>query len=81
MITYDQKAMTLSCDRSRSGMVDFSQHFNTVATAPVCRRITSFRIFVDNCSVEVFANDGEVCMTSLVFPSQPLNTVTVNKIK
>ena len=81
VITYDQKAMTLSCDRSRSGMVDFSQHFNTVATAPVCRRITSFRIFVDNCSVEVFANDGEVCMTSLVFPSQPLNTVTVNKIK
>ena len=81
VITYDQNAMTLSCDRSRSGMVDFSQHFNTVATAPVCRRITSFRIFVDNCSVEVFANDGEVCMTSLVFPSQPLNTVTVNKIK
>ena len=81
VITYDQKAMTLSCDRSLSGMVDFSQHFNTVATAPVCRRITSFRIFVDNCSVEVFANDGEVCMTSLVFPSQPLNTVTVNKIK
>ena len=81
VITYDQKAMTLSCDRSRSGMVDFSQHFNTDATAPVCRRITSFRIFVDNCSVEVFANDGEVCMTSLVFPSQPLNTVTVNKIK
>ena len=81
VITYDQKAMTLSCDRSRSGMVDFSQHFNTVAAAPVCRRITSFRIFVDNCSVEVFANDGEVCMTSLVFPSQPLNTVTVNKIK
>ena len=81
VITYDQKAMTLSCDRSRSGMVDFSQHFNIVATAPVCRRITSFRIFVDNCSVEVFANDGEVCMTSLVFPSQPLNTVTVNKIK
>lgn len=73
--------MTLSCDRTRSGLTDFSQHFNDIATAPVHRKITSLRIFIDASSIEVFANDGEVCMTSLVFPSSPLTTLTVNKKK
>ena len=81
VITYDQKAMTLSCDRTKSGLTDFSQHFNDIATAPVHRKITSLRIFIDTSSIEVFANDGEVCMTSLVFPSSPLTTLTVNKKK
>lgn len=79
VIDYDQNAMTLSCDRSRSGITGFSQHFLTVATAPVYRKITSLRIFIDNSSVEVFANNGEICLTSLVFPSAPLNTITLNK--
>ncbi len=81
VITYDQKAMTLSCDRSNCGKTDFSPHFKTVATAPVQRKLTSMRIFVDNSSIEVFGNNGEVCLTSLVFPSAPLTTLTTSKIK
>ncbi len=79
VISYDQKAMTLSCDRSMSGLTDFSQHFDRVAVAPVYRKITSLRIFIDNSSVEVFANDGEVCLTSLVFPDSPFNSLTISK--
>ena len=79
VIVYDQKAMTLSCDRSRSGITDFSQHFDRVAVAPVHRKITSLRIFIDNSSVEVFANGGEVCLTSLVFPDSPFNSLTISK--
>ena len=79
VIIYDQKAMTLSCDRSKSGLTDFSQHFDRVAVAPVYRKITSLRIFIDNSSVEVFANDGEVCLTSLVFPDSPFNSLTISK--
>ena len=81
VITYDQKAMTLSCDRSNCGKTDFSPHFKTVATAPVQRKLNSMRIFVDNSSIEVFGNNGEVCLTSLVFPSAPLTTLTTSKIK
>lgn len=81
VINYDQKAMTLSCDRSRSGITEFSQNFNVTATAPVYRKITSLRIFIDNSSIEVFGNNGEVCLTSLVFPSEPLTTLTVSKNK
>lgn len=78
-INYDQQTMTLSCDRSRSGLIDFSPHFNKVATAPVHRKLSSIRIFIDNSSIEVFGNNGEVCLTSLVFPSSPLSELIVNK--
>ena len=78
-INYDQQTMTLSCDRSRSGLIDFSPHFNAVATAPVHRKLSSIRIFIDNSSIEVFGNNGEVCLTSLVFPSSPLSELIVNK--
>ncbi|MDY4916828.1 MAG: GH32 C-terminal domain-containing protein [Candidatus Cryptobacteroides sp.] len=78
-INYDQQTMTLSCDRSRSGQIDFSPHFNEVATAPVHRKLSSIRIFIDNSSIEVFGNNGEVCLTSLVFPFSPLSELIVNK--
>ena len=55
VIAYDQRGKTLSCDRSRSGLTDFSERFNEIATAPVHRKLTSLRIFVDNCSVEFSA--------------------------
>lgn len=72
IINYDEKAMTLSVDRSKSGQTRFSPQFPVLAKAPVYRKLTSIRIFVDNCSVEVFGNDGEVCLTSLVFPQTKL---------
>ena len=74
-ITYDEKAMTLSFDRSQSGKVDFSADFAVKTVAPVHRKLTSLRIFVDNSSVEVFGNNGEVVLTNLVFPQSPLNII------
>lgn len=78
VITYDQKAMTLSCDRSKSGVTSFNQHFASKPTvAPVHKKLTQLRIFVDNSSVEVFGNNGEVCLTNLVFPKSKYNHITV----
>lgn len=75
-IIYDQKAMTLTVDRSRSGETQFSQDFAVNATAPVHNRLTSIRIFIDNSSVEVFGNNGEVSLTSLVFPKSKYSKIT-----
>ena len=72
VIAYDPKAMTLSCDRTRCGDTSFSEHFPAVTVAPVHRKLTSIRVFIDKSSVEVFGNDGEVVLTNLVFPSSPL---------
>ena len=79
VITYNEKAMTLSADRSKSGLTDFSQDFNVPITAPVHKKLTSMRIFIDNSSVEVFGNNGEVCLTNIVFPQSKYNKITVNK--
>ncbi len=76
-IIYDQKAMTLTFDRSKSGITDFNQNFAGKTTAPVHRKLTSLRIFVDNSSVEVFGNNGEVVLTNLVFPKSKLDKITV----
>lgn len=79
VLTYDQKAMTLSADRTKSGKTEFSQNFCNPAqvVAPVHRKLTSLRFFIDNSSVEAFGNDGEVVITNLVFPKSKYNHVTV----
>lgn len=79
IITYDAKSMTLTVDRSKSGLTDFSKDFDVLATAPLHNKLKSLRLFVDNSSVEVFGNNGEVSLTSLVFPQSKYNRVTVNK--
>lgn len=73
VIAYDPKAMTLSCDRTRCGDTSFSEHFPAVTVAPVHKKLTSIRVFIDNSSVEVFGNNGEVVQTNLVFPKSKLN--------
>ena len=78
VISYDQKAMTLTIDRSNSGETKFSQHFaGKPIVAPVHKKLTSLRIFIDNSSVEVFGNNGEVVSTNLVFPKSKYNHISV----
>jgi len=78
-IVYDEKKMTLTACRKNSGLVDFSNDFAVDAVAPVRNKITSMRIFVDNSSVEVFANNGEVCLTSIVFPKEKIGNINIRK--
>ena len=78
-IIYDEKAMTLTCDRAKSGETAFSADFAVPAVAPVHKKLTSLRLFIDNSSVEVFGNNGEVCMTSIVFPKSKYDTINITK--
>ena len=60
----------LSLDRTRSGTVDFHPKYTGVYEAPL--RMTDGRLrlraFLDTSSVEVFTDDGETSLTSLVLP-------------
>ena len=60
----------LSLDRTRSGTVDFSPKFKRIHEAPL--RITGGRMrlhaFLDTSSVEIFADEGEMSLTSLTLP-------------
>ncbi len=62
---------TLVVDRRESGLTDFHASFASIDTAPVRTSdgLYQLTIYVDHCSVEVFAQGGEVTMTELVFPA------------
>ncbi|MFF1881920.1 glycoside hydrolase family 32 protein [Pseudarthrobacter sp. NPDC058196] len=70
---------TLFVDRRESGRTDFHPSFGSIDTAPIvaangCYHLT---VFVDHCSVEVFAQDGQVTMTELIFPAGTSNELAV----
>ena len=78
-LIYNSSDHTLSFDRSKSGIVDFSQDFPAVTVAPTFDngKKVSLRIFIDKSSMEVFGNDGKFVMTNLVFPTEPYSTVSI----
>ena len=74
VFTYEPESQTFSMDRRGSGHVQFSEAFASVTTAParVGGRM-ELRLLVDSASIEAFGED--FCMTNLVFPSSPYNTL------
>lgn len=62
---------TLIIDRRESGNTDFHESFPSLDTAPIRTTEGSYRlsVYVDRCSVEVFAQDGQATMTELIFPA------------
>lgn len=80
VMLYDAAAHTLSFDRRKSGIVEFSQDFPAVTVAPTFEENgkISLRIFIDKSSVEVFGNDGRFAMTNLVFPENPYTSLSIS---
>lgn len=80
-ITFDPVSKTVSFDRRKSGITDFSNDFPAVTVAPtMCdSNKISLRIFIDRSSIEVFDNaGGRFVMTNLVFPTEPYTTLAVS---
>jgi fructan beta-fructosidase len=71
-IFYDKINSQLKIDRTESGAVptNAGNGFAAVHAAPLLPNdhIIKLRILVDADSVEVFANDGQLCMTDSIFP-------------
>ncbi|MCM3789757.1 glycoside hydrolase family 32 protein [Domibacillus indicus] len=79
IVGYDVKSEQLFMDRTASGQIDFHEGFaakHQAVLSPKEGKI-KLRIFVDWSSVEVFANDGEVAMTDLIFPDSDSRTIEV----
>jgi fructan beta-fructosidase len=71
-IGVDRLRSELFVDRSRSGNTSFDAKFAKRQTAPLNHvegKAIELHIFLDRCSVEVFANNGERVISDLVFPS------------
>jgi levanase/fructan beta-fructosidase len=70
-LRYDSRSERLSLDRTRSGDTDFHTAFASIESAVVpFRGGLRLQVFVDRTSVEVFAQNGEVCLTGQVFPAE-----------
>lgn len=78
-MVYNRKDHTLSFDRRKSGVVDFSENFPAVTVAPTFEKDGKLplRIFIDRSSFECFGNDGRSVMTNIVFPNSPYSTMKV----
>jgi sucrose-6-phosphate hydrolase SacC (GH32 family) len=78
-LTINPKQSRLSVDRRKSGQVDFHQAFPGRHEAPL--RITDgrlrLRLLLDTSSLEVFAQDGEMSYTGLIFPSAGSRQISV----
>ena len=70
-IGIDVERSELFVDRRASGETDFHAAFASLdkAPLPLVNGRYELTIFVDHCSVEIFAHDGAVTMTELIFPS------------
>ena len=57
-------------NRAESGETDFSSSFSTLHEAPLKpeKKRIKLNIFVDDSSIEVFANDGKVVFSDVIFP-------------
>ena len=81
-MTYDRARHTLSFDRRKSGLVDFSENFPAKVLAPTFEKDgkLSLRIFIDKSSFECFANNGRCVMTNLVFPTEPYTSLALSSM-
>lgn len=70
-IGYSAKEKKVFVDRTHSGLSNFHDGFARIHSATLNSNHSLLRlhIFVDQCSVEVFANDGLVVITDCIFPS------------
>ena len=77
IITVDGDERTITCDRSRSGAVDFHPAFSSADTAPLLgdATLTRLKIVVDASILEVYVDEGLVTLTQQIFPHVPLTTV------
>jgi len=78
-LTLKSAGGNLILDRSQSGQVDFEQGFGKAQMAPLeGLEVRNLRIYLDKSSIEVFVNERELVMTSILFPNQSFNLLEMD---
>lgn len=74
-IGYDKENQYFFIDRRDAGVNDFSDSFEGLHTMPwkLNKEVVDIRLLYDVSSIELFADNGNVVMTELFFPSSPYN--------
>lgn len=66
-------------DRTMSGDTSFDSKFANIQKAITTPKLSKYRfnMYVDTSSIEIFVNDGETVITSIVFPTMPYSSVNI----
>ena len=70
VVGYSVKEEKIYVDRNKSGLVNFSGLFPQLNKGVLKKRDNKLvlHLFVDNSSIEVFANNGEATISSKIYP-------------
>jgi fructan beta-fructosidase len=78
-VTVSKEMGLVTVNRQKAGKISFNRDFAAAHSAPMSWKAASIRIFLDASSVELFVNEGELVLTSILFPSSPWKKVTLNQ--
>ncbi len=80
IVGYEKASNRYFIDRTNSGDTSFSKGFGTKLSAPRLSDKTeqNLTLIIDQSSVELFGDDGSTVLTSLFFPSENYNRLTVD---
>ncbi|MEK4566854.1 glycoside hydrolase family 32 protein [Alkalihalobacillus sp. FSL R5-0424] len=83
VISYDSDSELLSLNRMDSGDSEFSDSFANIQSAKlrVKEDGLELKILIDQASIELFANQGEVAITSLIFPEELASEISLTSKK
>ncbi len=77
-ILINRKTRTFSMDRQSAGKTSFHPDFPAITKAPLPQGDDfDIDLYLDRSSIELFMNNGELVMTNIIFPSQPLTRLTI----
>jgi|AntRauTorckE6833_2_1112554.scaffolds.fasta_scaffold10188_3 fructan beta-fructosidase len=76
VVAYNTEDQKLKIDRSQSGLTGFSEDFPVIQEAPLnAKGSLKLHIYLDKASVEIYADDGKLVMTSIMFPAEDYNKI------
>lgn len=79
LINYNKKSNKLFINRKNSGMIHFHEDFPREFEAELLPHPSiKIQIIADNCSLEIFANDGEAVITNLIFPYEQGSIIKIS---
>ncbi|MBP1967504.1 GH32 C-terminal domain-containing protein [Paenibacillus aceris] len=83
VVSYDALSAELAVDRTHSGITSFEKGFAETVKAPLQLKDgkLKLRFYVDESSLEVFANDGEAVVSSLIFPDPTSNRMELMAVE
>jgi len=82
VLGYDATSSNLYLDRTKSGNVSFSSSFPNIISAPLApdNGVIKLHIYIDQSSIEVFANDGVRVLSSLIYPDPASKSIELFSI-